>query len=103
MFSCLLGFSAPVSIASTGSSILDASARGDRSAGDSGRVHRTSACCVIRDTKVPVGKIEGSIEAGCQASWETAQHPDGGPYPVCASDKFRNDGHCVVQKPLSLS
>ena len=51
-----------VSHASTSSSVHDASARGDRSARNSGRVHRFSACRVIRGTRVPVWKSEGSIE-----------------------------------------
>ena len=84
--------------ANTSNSVRDASARSDRSAGDSGRVHRTSACCVIRGTRVSVGKIEGSIEADCQASWETAQNPNGGPYPVCASDKSWNEASRGLQQ-----
>ena len=77
--------------ASTSSSVRDASARGDRSASDSDRVHRASAGCVIRGTRVPVRKIEGSIEADCQVSLEMAQNPDGGPYPAFVSDKSWNE------------
>ena len=54
---------------------------------ESGRVHRASACRVMRGTRVPIWKIEGSIEADYQASLETAQNPDGEPYPAFANDK----------------
>ena len=36
-------------------------------------------------------KMEESIEASIQASLNTAQDHDGGPYPVCPSGKSRDE------------
>ena len=77
MFPGFLGFSAPVSV--TPALVVIAV--------PATVVHRASACRVIRGTRVPVWKIEGSIEADYQASLETAQNPDGEPYPAFANDK----------------
>ena len=48
---------------------------------------RESGGASAADMEVPVSKMEESIEACIQASLKTAQDPDGGPYPVFASDK----------------
>ena len=39
------------------------------------------------DMRVPVSKMVESIEAHYQASWETAQDPDGVPFPACPGGK----------------
>ena len=46
-----------------------------------------SGTALAVDMRVLVSKMEESIEAHYQASWKTAQDPDGGPFPAYPSGK----------------
>ena len=46
-----------------------------------------SGTALAVDMRVLVSKMEESIEAHYQASWKTAQDPDGGPFSACPSGK----------------
>ena len=44
-----------------------------------------SGAALAEDVGVPLSKMQDSIEAHHQASFKTAEDPDGGPYPAYLS------------------